>query len=120
MAGALAEFKKYLLSNDYPEIKSDYMKIYLVQSGGRVLPTMSERILSGVIVWTAGVTGNAVDGFNPGSIVAGNRIAVNEYRQVSGISDVFAIGDIAFKQTPSFPAGHKCAGYPFYGSLWCL
>jgi NADH:ubiquinone reductase (H+-translocating) len=43
MAGALAEFKKYLLANDYPEINSDYMQIYLVQSGPRVLPTMSER-----------------------------------------------------------------------------
>ena len=146
MAGALAEFKKYLLANDYPEINSDYMKIYLVQAGGRVLPTMSERssshamktlqklgvevvlnarvndydgqhlsysgpggkdqILSGVIIWTAGVKGNAVEGFKQASIVAGNRIAVNEYNQVGDYKDIFAIGDIAFMQTPAFPAGH--------------
>ncbi|PKP09523.1 MAG: FAD-dependent oxidoreductase [Bacteroidetes bacterium HGW-Bacteroidetes-4] len=43
MAGALAEFKKYLLQNDYPEIDSDLMKIYLVQAGDRILPTMSEK-----------------------------------------------------------------------------
>ncbi|MDF1576243.1 MAG: NAD(P)/FAD-dependent oxidoreductase [Bacteroidales bacterium] len=145
MAGALAEFKKYLLSNDYPEINSDYMKIYLVQSGERVLPGMSERaslhalktlrrlgvevllharvndfdgqnllysspdgreqILSGVIIWTAGVKGNMVEGFTPGSFVAGNRIAVDEYNQVTGCHDIFAIGDIAFMQTPAFPGG---------------
>jgi NADH:ubiquinone reductase (H+-translocating) len=43
MAGAMAEFKKYLLKNDYPELNADHMKIYLVQSGKRVLPTMSEK-----------------------------------------------------------------------------
>ena len=43
MAGALAEFKKYLLNSDYPEIDSELMKIYLIQSGERILPTMSVR-----------------------------------------------------------------------------
>ena len=41
MAGALAEFKKYLLSNDYPEIEYESMEIYLIQSADRILPTMS-------------------------------------------------------------------------------
>ncbi len=43
MAGALAEFKKFLLHNDYPELDSELMRIYLVQAGSRVLPTMSEK-----------------------------------------------------------------------------
>ncbi len=43
MAGSLAEFKKYLLKNDYPEIDGDLMKIYLIQSGDSVLPAMSLR-----------------------------------------------------------------------------
>jgi NADH dehydrogenase len=43
MAGALAEFKKYLLSNDYPEIESDTMQIHLIQSGDRILPMMSKK-----------------------------------------------------------------------------
>jgi len=37
------QFKKYFLKNDYPEINADHMKIYLIQSGPRVLPTMSEK-----------------------------------------------------------------------------
>jgi len=43
MAGALAEFKKYLLKNDYPEIDCKMMKLYLVQAGDRILPTMSKK-----------------------------------------------------------------------------
>ncbi len=43
MAGALAEFKKYLLGNDYPEIEYNAMQICLIQSGDRVLPTMSKK-----------------------------------------------------------------------------
>ncbi|MEP7267472.1 MAG: NAD(P)/FAD-dependent oxidoreductase [Saprospiraceae bacterium] len=43
MAGSLAEFKKFLLKNDYPEVNGDLMQIFLIQSGNRVLPTMSVR-----------------------------------------------------------------------------
>ncbi len=43
MAGSLAEFKKNLLKSDYPEINGELMKIYLIQAGERVLPTMSQR-----------------------------------------------------------------------------
>lgn len=43
MAGAVAEFKKYLLRSDYPEIKPESMEIYLVQSGDKILPMMSEK-----------------------------------------------------------------------------
>lgn len=43
MAGALAEFKKYLLRNDYPEIESDTMQIHLIQAGDRILPMMSNK-----------------------------------------------------------------------------
>ncbi|UII80306.1 NAD(P)/FAD-dependent oxidoreductase [Flagellimonas sp. CMM7] len=43
MAGALAEFKKYLLRSDYPEIDPDSMQICLVQSGDQILPMMSKK-----------------------------------------------------------------------------
>ncbi|MFT5724320.1 MAG: NADH dehydrogenase [Bacteroidia bacterium] len=43
MAGAIAEFKKYLLKNDYPEIESSAMRIDLVQAADRILPDMSSK-----------------------------------------------------------------------------
>ncbi len=42
MAGALAEFCKYILPKDYPEFHSSLMKIYLVESGDELLSTMSQ------------------------------------------------------------------------------
>lgn len=39
--GALAEFKRYILNKDYPDIDIDVMKVYLVQSGGQLLKGMS-------------------------------------------------------------------------------
>ena len=43
LAGALAEFKRYLLQKDYPEIVKGWMKIYLLEAGERLLPTMDEE-----------------------------------------------------------------------------
>jgi NADH dehydrogenase len=43
LAGALAEFKRYLLHKDYPEIARDWMKIYLIEATGRLLNGMSEK-----------------------------------------------------------------------------
>jgi len=43
LAGALAEMKKYILPKEYVEIDSKEMDIYLVQSGDRLLASMSEK-----------------------------------------------------------------------------
>lgn len=43
MAGALAEMKQYVLPKDYPELNNDEIDVYLVQSGNRLLPGMSEK-----------------------------------------------------------------------------
>lgn len=41
MAGALAEFCKFILPKDYPEYPSSMMKIYLVEASDKLLPAMS-------------------------------------------------------------------------------
>ena len=43
LAGALAEMKKAILQKDYPDLNIDKMQINLIQSGDRVLNTMSEK-----------------------------------------------------------------------------
>lgn len=43
LAGALAEMKKAILQKDYPDLDIDKMEINLIQSGDRVLNTMSEK-----------------------------------------------------------------------------
>ena len=43
MAGALAEFCKYILPKDYPEYPASIMKIYLVEASSRLLSMMSNK-----------------------------------------------------------------------------
>jgi NADH dehydrogenase len=43
LAGALAEFKRYILPKDYPEFASSFMRIYLLEAGDRLLAGMSEK-----------------------------------------------------------------------------
>ena len=57
-------------------------------NNGQEIPTQS-------LVWTAGVKGNPVYGIPPELMVRGNRIKVDEFLRVSGLEDVFAIGDVA-------------------------
>lgn len=43
LAGALAEMKKAVLPKDYPDLDINKMQIHLVQSGERILDTMTEK-----------------------------------------------------------------------------
>ncbi|MCF6214268.1 MAG: NAD(P)/FAD-dependent oxidoreductase [Flavobacteriaceae bacterium] len=43
MAGALAEFCKFVLPKDYPEYPASIMKIYLLEASGKILSVMSEK-----------------------------------------------------------------------------
>ncbi len=44
LAGALAEFRKGILENDYPELNKADMKVQLIEGHNRVLPPMSEKV----------------------------------------------------------------------------
>lgn len=57
------------------------------------------------VIWTAGVKGSPISGIPTESIVAGNRISVDEYNQVLGTESVFAIGDVAAHITGENPKG---------------
>lgn len=43
IAGALSEMKKFVIPNDYPDMPSSLMHIYLIEAGSRLLPALSER-----------------------------------------------------------------------------
>ena len=59
---------------------------------------------SDLVIWTAGVKGNPIEGLED-MLIAGNRIAVNEFNQLEGESAIFAIGDVASHVTPEAPRG---------------
>lgn len=143
MAGALAEFCKYILPKDYPEYPASIMKIYLVEGSGKLISAMSDKastktleylkrlnvkvlfneivtdyngkivktksgkeIIAKNLIWTAGVKGELPKGIDKNKIVGGNRLKTNQYLQVEGVENVFAMGDIAAVVTKETPKGH--------------
>ncbi len=144
LAGALAEMKKAILQKDYPDLDIDKMQINLIQSGDRILNTMSEKSSaaaekflldlgvkiwknvrvtnydgrtittntdltfdSATVIWTAGVQGVKIVGLDSKSFVEKvDRVRVNQYNQVVGYDNIFAIGDICSMETEKYPQGH--------------
>lgn len=65
-----------------------------------------KSILAETVIWSAGVMGSMPGGLPDEKILRGNRIRVNEYAQVEGVENVFALGDIAAMVSEEFPHGH--------------
>lgn len=75
---------------------------------GSVLSLASgETINTDTVIWSAGVKGKIIDGFNPQAIVRGSRYQVDVFNKVVGYDNIFAIGDVASMiGDASFPNGH--------------
>lgn len=149
LAGAMGELKLKVLPKDYPELDFSMMNVYLVQSGDRVLPMLSEKssekakkyleklgvevilntrvldtfgdyvqtstgndIIARTLIWTAGVTGNPVEGLGSEAVNKGNRVEVDEFNRVKGYENIYAIGDVACMRTEDFPNGHPMIAPP--------
>lgn len=141
--GAIAEFRRYIVPKDYPDLNASAMSIHLIESGGELLGGMSQeasdkalRYLEGMgakvhlgsrvisydgtnitthtglsfrtksVIWTAGVKGNAPEGIKDETYGAARRLLVNEYSELKGYKNVYAIGDIALMHTEKYPKGH--------------
>ncbi len=64
------------------------------------------KIRSNKVIWAAGIKGNSIKGFEEEDITYGNRFNVNRFNQISGISSLYAIGDIAYMEEGAYPKGH--------------
>jgi NADH dehydrogenase len=78
----------------------DYDGQVLTLSNGEQLPTRT-------VIWAAGVRGRLMDGILPEEVAPhGKRLLVNRYNQLGAESSIFAIGDIAYMETPKYPRAH--------------
>jgi NADH dehydrogenase len=148
LAGSLAEIKKYILPNNYPELNINHMKIYLIQATPRLLDGMSphsaffalkylkkmgvnvwlnspvkdydgetiymenKKLESFNVIWTAGVKGAIINGFNKQDFKCG-RFFVNSYNKLINYKNIFAIGDVAYmKGDSNYPKGHPMTAQP--------
>ncbi|KGK28954.1 NAD(P)/FAD-dependent oxidoreductase [Cellulophaga sp. E6(2014)] len=65
------------------------------------------------LVWAAGVKGAAIKGLDAEALlIRGNRIKVNEFSQVIGYENIFAVGDVAGMELPDYPCGHPMMAQP--------
>ena len=65
-----------------------------------------EQIKAHTLIWTAGITGQPLEGIPAESIARGKRIITDEYNRVKGCDRIFAIGDIALLTEKNYPKGH--------------
>jgi NADH dehydrogenase len=84
-----------------------YTEVFVKNYDG-ALVTLSNGMLIKTknMIWAAGVTGNLIQGLKEEVLAPGNRIMVDQTNTVWGLSNVFAIGDIAYMQTPKYPKAH--------------
>ncbi|WP_309509615.1 MULTISPECIES: NAD(P)/FAD-dependent oxidoreductase [Hymenobacter] len=71
-----------------------------------------DKLITRTLIWAAGVTGVPLAGLDPAAQLKSNRYQVNEYSQVAGYDNVFAIGDIAQMATKDYPEGHPQVAQP--------
>lgn len=94
--------EKYLVQLGVKFMKNERVTDY---DGETIFMQSGNSIPTNNVIWAAGVTGNIIDDFNKENIVR-NRYIVNRYNQVKGFDNIFAIGDIAYMETPKYPQGH--------------
>ncbi len=75
-------------------------------NGQEIALVNGDNISSATVIWAAGIKGNVPEGIAKDLIVRGNRIRVNRFNQVLGLENIFALGDVAYMETPLYPAGH--------------
>ena len=64
------------------------------------------------VIWTAGVTGEPMPGFPKEHIGHGGRILVDEYNRVTGLENVYAVGDICLHTDAEHPRGMPQVAQP--------
>jgi NADH dehydrogenase len=81
---------------------------------GLTVTTNSDLVMqSETLIWAAGVTGDPIQGLKAEALMQNaNRYKVNEYNQIEGYSDIFAIGDIALMTSEKYSKGHPQVAQP--------
>lgn len=93
---------KYLKELGVQFLSDEFVTDY---DGDKVYMKSGKTIPSNNVIWAAGVTGNIVDGLNPENIIR-NRYKTDRYNRIIGFDNIFAVGDISYMETPTYPAGH--------------
>ncbi|WP_412985957.1 NAD(P)/FAD-dependent oxidoreductase [Pontimicrobium sp. IMCC45349] len=89
---------------------STYVKDY---DGNQITTNTDLELQSETLIWAAGVTGAPVKGLKAEVLMdRTNRYKVNQFNQIEGYDNLFALGDIALMKTELYPNGHPQVAQP--------
>lgn len=95
--------RKYLESLGVRVKTNVFLKSYdghnAVLNTGEIIPCKN-------LIWSAGVSGNIIQGITTEENIVRNRFIVDRYNQVKDAEDIYALGDIAYMETPRYKKGH--------------
>jgi NADH dehydrogenase len=94
---------EYLLKLGVELMLNTFVKDY---NGEQVRLSDGSFIPSKTVIWAAGIRGNVPPGIDHTILAKGNRIKVDRFNRVEGLEDVFALGDLAWMETPLYPNAH--------------
>jgi NADH dehydrogenase len=81
--------------------------------GNLVTTQTAHSFNASTVIWAAGVKGDTVNGLNEECIIErAERFKVNEFNQVNGYLNIYAIGDVAAMSTKKYPKGHPMMAQP--------
>ena len=100
---ASTKAKQYLEQLEVEVITGHTMKSF---DGTYVDFDNGAQIKCHTLIWTAGITGEPLQGIPESSIGRGKRIITDEFNRVKGCENIFAIGDIALLSEKNYPNGH--------------
>jgi len=66
----------------------------------------SDKIRSNIVIWTAGVKANRIEGLNSNCYSKSERLLIDNYNRITGYDNIFAIGDVALMKEENYPNGH--------------
>lgn len=91
-----------------------WKNIRVTNYDGKTVTTNTDLTFeSATVVWAAGVKGATIKGLDAEEFVTrGNRLLVNDFNQVKGYKNIFAIGDIASLVSEEFPYGYPMMAQP--------
>ncbi len=95
--------KKYLERLGVKVLLNTLMKEY---DGRNAILNDGNRIGTGTVIWAAGIKGNIPGGIDNSLIARGNRVKTDRHCRVIGYNNIYAIGDLAYMETPKYPNGH--------------
>jgi NADH dehydrogenase len=91
-----------------------WKNVQVTNYDGRTITTNTDLTFeTATVIWTAGVKGAIVAGLDSKSLFENvKRIRVNQYNQVVGYENIFAVGDIAMMELQDYPRGHPMMAQP--------